>query len=89
MQAFEQLARLVAHQPMIVILDKFPCAGESEPALPSILQNARDHHFKPTRVLLALGGSQVGMMEGLMCYDAPLLFPFHLAQPGFIGAAAV
>ncbi len=71
-EAFEQLARLATNQPFIVILDEFPYAVETEPALPSILQNAWDHHFKQTQAVVVLCGSQVGMMEGLMRYDAPL-----------------
>jgi uncharacterized protein len=71
-EAFEQLARLATHQPFIVILDEFPYAVETDAALPSILQNAWDHHFKQTQAIVVLCGSQVGMMEGLMRYDAPL-----------------
>ena len=71
-EAFAQLARLAADAPLIVILDEFPYATEVDPALPSILQNAWDHQFKQTKAIVVLCGSQVGMMEGLMRYDAPL-----------------
>ena len=71
-EAFEQLARLAANRPLIIILDEFPYAVETDPALPSILQNAWDHHLKQTKAIVVLCGSQVGMMEELMRYDAPL-----------------
>lgn len=71
-EAFEQLARLAINRPLIIILDEFPYAVETDPALPSILQNAWDHHFKKTRATVVLCGSQIGMMEELMRYDAPL-----------------
>ncbi len=71
-EAFEQLARLVAERQMIIILDEFPYAVETEPALPSVLQNAWDHHLKETKAVAVICGSQVGMMERLIRYDAPL-----------------
>jgi AAA+ ATPase superfamily predicted ATPase len=70
--AFEQVARLAADRRYIVILDEFPYAIEAESALPSILQNAWDHHLKNTSVVLVLCGSHIGMMERLLGYDAPL-----------------
>ncbi len=71
-EAFAQLARLATDESLIIILDEFPYATEVDPSLPSILQNAWDHQFKQTKALVILCGSQVGMMEGLMRYDAPL-----------------
>lgn len=71
-EAFEQLAKLADRQRLIVILDEFPYAVESEAALPSLLQNAWDHQLKQTKVLLVLCGSHVGMMDELMLYHAPL-----------------
>lgn len=70
--AFEQVARLVAGRRYIAILDEFPHAVEADSALPSILQNAWDHHLKATPVVVVLCGSHVGMMEQLLHYDAPL-----------------
>jgi AAA+ ATPase superfamily predicted ATPase len=70
--AFRQTARLAEDRRFIVILDEFPYAVESNHALPSILQNAWDHSLKPTRVLMVLCGSYIGMMEQLMHYQAPL-----------------
>jgi len=71
-EALAQLARLAAEQPLIVIMDEFAYAAGVDSALPSILQNAWDHQLKSTKVIIVLCGSQVGMMEGLFRYDAPL-----------------
>ncbi|MFN8489601.1 MAG: ATP-binding protein [Caldilineaceae bacterium] len=71
-EAFDQVAKLASSQRLIVILDEFPYAVESEPALPSLLQNAWDHQLKQTKVLVVLCGSHVGMMDELMLYHAPL-----------------
>lgn len=71
-EAFVQLARLATAQRLIVILDEFPYAVESEPALPSLLQNAWDHQLKQTKIMMVLCGSHVGMMDDLMLYNAPL-----------------
>ncbi|MCP5010671.1 MAG: ATP-binding protein [Aestuariibacter sp.] len=72
-EAFEMLAEACqGGQRHIVILDEFPYAVQSEPGLPSALQNAWDHHLKFSNVCLVLCGSQVGMMERLLGADAPL-----------------
>jgi len=53
-------------------LDEFPYAVQSEPGLPSALQNAWDHALKFSNVCMVLCGSHVGMMERLLGADAPL-----------------
>lgn len=72
-EAFESLAEACQEKRRhIVVLDEFPYAIQSEPALPSALQNAWDHHLKFSNICLVLCGSQVGMMERLLGADAPL-----------------
>jgi AAA+ ATPase superfamily predicted ATPase len=72
-QALETLARICQDdQRRIVILDEFPYAVASESALPSLLQNAWDHHLRHSNVCMVLCGSHVGMMESLVKADAPL-----------------
>ena len=72
-EAFEMLAEACQGEKRhIVILDEFPYAVQSEPGLPSALQNAWDHHLKFSNVCLVLCGSHVGMMERLLGADAPL-----------------
>ena len=70
--ALRQIADLARAQRLIVILDEFPYAVEVESALPSVLQNAWDHHLKNTSIFLVLCGSHVGMMDKLHAHQAPL-----------------
>lgn len=72
-EVLEELGRMCQDERRhIVIIDEFPYAVASEPALPSILQNAWDHHLKSSSVCMVLYGSHVGMMESLLKVDAPL-----------------
>ena len=58
--------------PAILILDEFSYAAESDPALPSNLQAAWDHVFRPRGITIVLTGSHIGMMTSLTAYHAPL-----------------
>lgn len=68
----EQMAHMLADKPLIIILDEFPYAVESDASLPSHLQAAWDHLFKQQRLTLVLAGSHIGMMVDLLNYQAPL-----------------
>lgn len=70
--ALREASALGENGRVILILDEFPYATQSENALPSLLQNAWDHAFKPTQTVLVLAGSQIGMMVDLLGYNAPL-----------------
>lgn len=70
--ALREVAYLAQNGRFVLILDEFTYAVQSEPALPSLLQNAWDHLFKSTQLVLVLAGSQVGMMVDLLGYQAPL-----------------
>lgn len=70
--ALREAAALAQTQRLLLIIDEFPYAAQLEPALPSLLQNAWDHVFKSTQVVLVLAGSQVGMMIDSLSYHAPL-----------------
>ena len=69
---FEQMARMLNDQPLILIWDEFTYAVESDPSLPSHLQAAWDHLFKDNPLILVLAGSHIGMMVDLLIYQAPL-----------------
>jgi len=72
-EAFIDLARICEGPGRhIIIIDEFPYAISSEPSLPSVIQNAWDHHLKHSNLVLALCGSQIGMMVDLYSSDAPL-----------------
>jgi AAA+ ATPase superfamily predicted ATPase len=96
---FEQMERMIHGKPLIVILDEFPYAVESDPSLPSHLQAAWDHLFKTQPLTLVLAGSHIGMMVDLLNYQAPLYgrvtaqmavepLPFAVLQDFFPGYTA-
>ena len=52
---------------------KFPYLVKTNPAFPSILQNAWDEILKDSNVMLILSGSLIGMMQKhALSYDSPL-----------------
>jgi len=71
-EIFETAANLIGDQRVILIIDQFSYAAESDSSLPSNLQAAWDYHFKGRNIVLVLVGSHIGMMLDLMGYDAPL-----------------
>ena len=71
-QLFAQLGRMVADQQVIIILDEFSYAVESDSSLSSHVQAAWDHIFKEKAATLVLAGSHIGMMVDLLNYEAPL-----------------
>jgi len=79
--AFETTAQLAGDQPVILILDEFSYACESDPSLASHLQAAWDHLFKERNVIIVLAGSHIGMMVNLMSYQAPLYGRFTAQFP--------
>lgn len=78
---FKMTARLIGDQPLIVIMDEFSYAAESDPALPSHLQAAWDHLFKGRNLTLVLAGSHIGTMVNQMGYNAPLYGRFTAQLP--------
>ncbi|MGD2158059.1 MAG: ATP-binding protein, partial [Anaerolineales bacterium] len=69
---FETTAQLIGDQRVILIMDEFSYAAESDPSLASHLQAAWDHLFKDSNITIVLAGSHIGMMVDLMAYQAPL-----------------
>jgi AAA+ ATPase superfamily predicted ATPase len=78
---FETTAQLIGDQPVILIVDEFSYAVESDPSVASYLQTAWDHLFKDSNVTIVLSGSHIGMMVDLMGYQAPLFGRFTAQLP--------
>jgi AAA+ ATPase superfamily predicted ATPase len=78
---FETAARLIGDTPVILVIDEFSYAAESDPSLPSHLQAAWDHLFREQNAAIALTGSHIGMMVNLMGYQAPLYGRFTAQLP--------
>ena len=79
--AFEMAGQLIGDKPVVLIMDEFSYAAESDPALPSNLQAAWDHLFKTRNAALVLAGSHIGLMVDLMGYEAPLYGRFTAQLP--------
>ncbi len=79
--AFETTVQLIGDQPMILILDEFSYANESDSSLASHLQAAWDHLFKDSNITIVLSGSHIGMMVDLMGYQSPLYGRFTAQLP--------
>lgn len=75
-EAFYYLGDLadLLKKPWLVVLDEFTNLMQSEPALPSILQEAWDHRLsKAANLKLVLTGSLVSIMEdGMLAQNAPM-----------------
>lgn len=71
------LFNLVAkHRPgekKVLVIDEFPYLVKTNPAFPSILQNAWDEILKDSNIMLILCGSFISMMKKhALSYDSPL-----------------
>lgn len=57
----------------VLVIDEFPYLVKTNPAFPSVLQNAWDEILKDRNVMLILLGSLIGMMKKhALSYDSPL-----------------
>jgi AAA+ ATPase superfamily predicted ATPase len=80
-EIFETAAQVIGDQPVILIMDEFSYATESDPSLPSNLQAAWDRLFRDRTLTIVLAGSHIGMMVELMGYHAPLYGRFTAQLP--------
>ena len=70
---FHIIAEFRPEEKKVLIIDEFPYLVKSNPAFPSILQNAWDEVLKDSNVMLILCGSLIGMMQKhALSYDSPL-----------------
>ena len=70
---FQEAARYRPEEKKVLIIDEFPYLVKTNPAFPSILQNAWDEFLKDSNVMLILCGSLIGMMrKHALSYESPL-----------------
>lgn len=70
---FQVIAEYKPTEKKVLVIDEFPYLVKTNPAFPSILQNAWDEILKNNRVMLILSGSLIGMMQKhALSYDSPL-----------------
>ena len=60
---FQIIADYKPNEKKILVIDEFPYLVKTNPAFPSILQNAWDEILKDNNVMLILSGSLIGMMQ--------------------------
>lgn len=71
-QAFRQVAFLAATEKLVLFIDELGYLIEVNPALTGILQKSWDRWLSKSNLILALSGSQMGLMQSMFSYDAPL-----------------
>lgn len=70
---FQEVAKYRPEEKKILVIDEFPYLVKTNPAFPSILQNAWDELLKGSNTMLILCGSLLGMMQKhALSYDSPL-----------------
>ena len=73
LELFEMIAEYEPDKKKILVIDEFPYLVKTNPAFPSILQNAWDEILKEKNIMLILSGSLIGMMQKhALSYDSPL-----------------
>lgn len=70
---FWAIAEYAPDKKKVLVIDEFPYLVKTNPAFPSVLQNAWDEILGGRNVMLILCGSLVGMMQKYaLSYDSPL-----------------
>lgn len=70
---FQVIADYEPNKKKVLVIDEFPYLVKTNPAFPSILQNAWDEILKDKNVMLILSGSLIAMMQKhALSYDSPL-----------------
>ena len=72
---FRALRRVVGQRRVIIILDEFPWAVDSDPSLPSYLQAAWDSIFRDSQICLFISGSHIHAMKSLIEVGCPVIWP--------------
>lgn len=70
---FRVIAEYKPEEKKVLVIDEFPYLVKTNPAFPSILQNAWDAILKGSNVMRILSGSLISMMQKhALSYDSPL-----------------
>lgn len=70
--ALRAVAALAEGEPLCVVLDEVPYLARSTPGFASIVQVVWDHLRRPSRLVLALAGSSIGVIESMLGADGAL-----------------
>ena len=70
---FQLIADYKPEEQKVLVIDEFPYLVKTNPAFPSVMQNAWDEILCGSNVMLILSGSLIGMMQKhALSYDSPL-----------------
>jgi len=72
-QALQHVAKLASDRRLALLIDEFTYLLEVDPTIVGTLQKAWDHWLSDANLILALSGSQMGLMQKqVLAYQAPL-----------------
>lgn len=72
-QALQQVAAMAEEQRLALFIDEVTYLMDVDPAIAGTLQKAWDHWLSKSNLMLALAGSQMGLMQKkVLSYQAPL-----------------
>lgn len=72
-QAFQQVATMASEQRLALFIDEVTYLMDVDPSIAGTLQKAWDHWLSKSNLMLALAGSQMGLMQKkVLSYQAPL-----------------
>lgn len=71
-QAFTQLSLLAKERKIVVFIDELGYLIDVNPNFAGTFQKAWDRSLSTSQIVLALSGSQMSVIQGLLDYDAPL-----------------
>ena len=71
-QAFRQVALLAANEKLVLFIDELGYLVEIDNSIPGVLQKAWDQWLSKSNLILALSGSQMGIFQNMLSYEAPL-----------------
>jgi AAA+ ATPase superfamily predicted ATPase len=72
-QALQQAASMAKEKRLALLIDEFTYLLEVDPTIVGTLQKAWDHWLSKSQLILALSGSQMGLMQKqVLAYQAPL-----------------
>ncbi len=72
-QALQQVAEMAREQRMALFVDEVTYLIDVDPSIAGTLQKAWDHWLSESNLILALAGSQMGLMQKqILSYEAPL-----------------
>ena len=71
--ALNKISKMAQQEKIVFVIDEYPYLAQSQKSVSSILQQAIDHKFLKTNMLLILSGSSMSFMENqVLGYQSPL-----------------